>query len=164
MSYFLFLSSFLLGFLTKYCDKKYNLKILIISLFSVALMIFLSTFDDGFVVLFPIFLGVLIGGKLDELHFKIDGLIYGIYSLIRIIKNGFPLITIPIMLAAAIDELGNDLADKKKLKLLKGFFEKRLFLDVFCFALALLSYLSWRSVIILLCYDVGYQLATKMKV
>ena len=163
MNFLYILLSFLLGFLTKYCDKKFSNKILAISLFAVSIMIYLSTSNDGFVIFFPIFFGVLIGGKLDELHFKIDGVVYGAFSIYKIFLDGFPSVIILIIMAAAIDEFGNDMADRGELKLLSNFFKKRLFLDLFCFALAVASVLTWTSAIMLFCFDIGYQLATKMR-
>jgi len=149
--------------MTKYGDKKNSLELNILSLVGVTIMIFLSTFYEGFLIFFAIFIAVLIAGKLDSFHYQMAGAIYGVFSLYKILESGFPFISIPIIISAFIDEIGNDLADKKRLKFLNKFFEKRLTMDIFCFILALFSVIPWLSLLLILCFDAGYQLETKLR-
>jgi hypothetical protein len=122
---------------------------------------FIITDFSSAIIFSAIFIGVLIGGKVDNLAFIIGSLIIGGALLFRFLYTDFlSIIILPIALAftAFIDEYGHDRMGKIKDSLMHWFFRYRFTFKFAIFMLAFYSVISLSHFAGFLLFDIAYDL------
>ncbi len=138
---------------------------IILAVINSLLLSYLILNDASSAILFSaVLIGVIFGGKVDNLAFLIGSLILGGAILFRIIYLNFSY-AIPLVFALAIsallDEYGHDRAKKYKTRLIGPFFEHRLTLKTSIMVLAILNVISVWHFIAFLIFDIAYELNSK---
>lgn len=166
---------FVLGAGVKYVDAAYDdntfskRPTLFFSVLLGALAGFTMIYDEPtFIIFLSLIIGVSITGKLDILPFRI------LVALALALPLCYYRLSVPffgsrvyllllLSIGAAIDELGNDLADAKVLRRFIGiFFLYRGYLKVLIAGIAILQFLPWKYLIAFLSFDCGYLLLTRL--
>lgn len=120
------------------------------------------------IIFLSLIIGVTVTGKLDILPFQVLIAIaillpscYYRASIPLSWNNGYLIMLLSF--GAAIDEIGNDLADARVLKnKLRIFFLYRGYLKVVIGIIAVLHYLHWPYAVAFMSFDIGYFLLTRL--
>ncbi|OLE51395.1 MAG: hypothetical protein AUG51_23130 [Acidobacteria bacterium 13_1_20CM_3_53_8] len=120
------------------------------------------------IIFLSLIIGVTVTGKLDIIPFQVLTAIavlmpscYYRASIPLSWNNGYLIMLLSF--GAAIDEIGNDLADASVLKnKLRVFFLYRGYLKVVIGIIAVLHYLHWSYAVAFMSFDIGYLLVTRL--
>jgi hypothetical protein len=166
---------FVLGAGVKYIDAAYDdntfskRPTLLFSVLLGSLSGFAMIYDEPtFIIFLSLIIGVSITGKLDILPFRVLvaialALPLCYYRLSVPFLGSRMYLIILLSIGAAIDEIGNDLADAKVLRRLIGtFFLYRGYLKVLIIGIAILRFLPPKYGIVFLSFDCGYLLLTRL--
>lgn len=123
-----------------------------------ALVMLLSS--ESATILLAIFLSVLFAGKINNIAFQFGSLII----VLGILFSGFfKFLWIPLIfitLAGIVDEIGNDIVDKKKILniFLYYFFKYRFAMKLVVFSFALFNYFGWIYFFAFMAFDIAYEI------
>jgi len=113
-------------------------------------------------VVFGIIAGVLVTLKVDHIAHAAGVLGFAIVLAISGIPEFSLGLALLFAMVSAIDELGNEMADNKKIKgRLRKFFRHRLLLEITVLYVAIAT-LQWQLFAAILVFDIGYFMAEKL--
>ncbi len=111
-------------------------------------------------ILLAVFLSVLLAGEIDNTAFQLGSLTI---VLVILFSGFFEFLWLPLIfitLAGVVDEVGNDVVDKKKIdnKFIHHFFKHRFAMKLAVFFFALFNYFGWIYLFAFMAFDIAYEL------
>ncbi|MBI5225101.1 hypothetical protein HY989_04495 [Candidatus Micrarchaeota archaeon] len=145
--------------------NKSELFTILLAVINSLLLSYLVLTDASSAILFAaVLIGVIFGGKVDNLPFLLGSLILGGAILFRVIYQNFSY-AIPLVFALAIsallDEYGHDRSKKYKTRLIGPFFEHRMTLKTSILVLSVVKVISVWHFLAFLIFDIAYELNSK---